>query len=164
MRRFLLILMLFIPQAAGAGAESLIAVKAPDFTLQDQHGVPFSLRETGGRPLVLIASDREGAKQNPAWRKAVVERYGGRVLILGIADVRKAPFFLKSSVTKDFQKDRARILLDWDGAVFSSYGLLAGVTNIVLIDGKGLIRYRCSGSHEQDASERLFRELDQALK
>ncbi len=104
MRYIILVIMaLFLP--AGAESQTLIHAKAPDFSLLDQRDRQISLRQMEGKVIVLVASDKEGMKQNPAWRKAIADRYGERVLVQGVADVRKVPFFLKGSYKRDFQKN-----------------------------------------------------------
>ena len=148
-----------------AGAESpLINAKAPVFSLMDQRDHEVNLHQFEGRVVVLIAGDKDGSKQNPAWRKALTDRYGERVLIQGTADLRKVPFFLKGSFKRDFQKDPDRIILDWSGEIFKAYGLAENVSNIVLIDKKGYVRYLHSGSAEQGAIDDLFREIDRCLE
>ncbi len=142
----------------------LIDEKAPDFSLFDQRDQLITLKHLEGRPIVFIASDKEGRKQNDQWRKIIVEKYGGKIHILGVADVRMVPFFLKSTVKKDFQNDPARIILDWDGVFFVSYGLAKNVSNIVLIDKKGFVRFLYSGSAEPEAVGRLFQEIEKSLE
>ncbi len=147
-----------------AESQTLIDSKAPVFSLMDQRDYEVNLSQFEGRVVVLVASDKNGAKQNAAWRKAVAERYGERVFKLGVADLRKVPFFLKGSFKRDFQKDPDSIILDWSGEIFKAYGLAENVSNIVLIDKKGYVRYLHSGSAEQVAIGDLFREIDRCLE
>ena len=164
MRNSMLILLLIVATGIAQAGQSLIDAKAPDFSLLDQHGKAFSLKQLEGKPMLLIACDNEGKKQKGDWIKVVTEKYGQQLIVLGVADVRKVPFFLKGKYTRDFQKDPASILLDWDGTIFTSYGLVKDVANIIVIDKKGYVRYLYSGSAERTAVEQLFRELDQSLK
>jgi len=164
MKTALMLLAMIVTAGVTEGGQPAIDAKAPDFSLFDQRDNPVTLRQLVGKPVILIASDDEGAKQNPAWRKTIVEKYRERILVIGVADVRKVPFFLKSKFKRDFQKDPATILLDWDGVIFTSYGLEKGVSNIIVIDKKGFQRYFHSGSAEQTAVERLFRVLDTTLE
>ncbi len=161
-------LILFMPIiliCATAGAEStLINAKAPAFSLSDQHDNQVNLRQLEGKVVILIASDKDGTKQNPAWRKALTERYGKRILLQGVADLRKVPFFLKASFKRDFQKEPHSIILDWNGEIFKAYGLSENAANIVLIDKKGYVRFLHSGSAETGAVDALFREIDKCLE
>jgi peroxiredoxin len=146
--------------AGTAGAQPAVDARAPEFSLQDQHEKTVSLREYEGRVVVLIASDKEGKAQNRGWEQAIRERYGERVVILGIADVSSVPFFLKGKIRNDFKKDGESILLDWKGEVFRSYGFAKAVSNIVLIDGHGVIRHRSSGTASSAAVQELFKRID----
>jgi len=146
--------------AGTAGAQPAVDARAPEFSLQDQYEKTVSLREYEARVVVLIAGDKEGKAQNRGWIQAVKERYGERVVILGIADVSSVPFFLKGKIRNDFKKDGESILLDWKGEVFRSYGFAKAVSNIVLIDGHGVIRHRSSGMASPEAVQVLFKRID----
>lgn len=161
--RYFIILLWALLLPAGAESSTLIGAKAPEFSLLDQRDKMVTPDQFIGKPVVLVASDKEGMKQNPAWRKALAERYGGSIIAQGVADVRKVPFFLKGSYKRDFQKDPDSIILDWEGAIFTAYGFAENVANIVLIDREGIVRYVYSGSADKDAIERLFREIERAL-
>jgi predicted transcriptional regulator len=143
-----------------AMAQPLLDSRAPEFSLHDQYEKTVSLRQYEGRIVVLIASDKEGSAQNPEWIKAVRGRYGERISIQGIADVSGVPFFLKGKVRNDFKKDGESILLDWKGEVFRSYGFANAISNIVLIDSRGVIRHRSSGSASPEAVQELFKKID----
>jgi AhpC/TSA family len=152
-----------IPAIAAAG-QVLINAKAPDFSLADQTGLQYSLATFAGHPVVLLASDKAGEEQNHQWRELIVEKYGSRVRIVGAADVRTVPFFLKGKIKNDFKKDQNVILLDWDGILFTSYGLAKGVSNVILIDGSGNVRYLHRGSPSDEEAERLFNCIDAVPK
>ncbi len=161
MRYSIIAIMMFLMPFS---AESATLDKAPDFSLPDQRDHLVTLSTFEGKVVILVASDKEGMKQNPAWRKGIVDRYGDRVVRQGVADVRKVPFFLKGSYKRDFQKDPESIILDWKGDIFKTYGFAENVSNIVLIDKNGFIRYRHSGDADPGAIDELFREIDRVLK
>lgn len=160
MKRFLLIVMMFMLQLTGTHAENAINEKAPEFTLQDQYEKTVSLRDIAVRVVVLIASDKEGSLQNAEWKKAIRTKYGDSVAVQGLADVSNVPFFLKGKIRNGFKKDGESILLDWKGEVFRAYGFAKAVSNIVLIDGRGVIRHRSSGIASSAAVQELFRQID----
>ncbi len=162
--RYIIITILALLLPVAAESQTSVNAKALAFSLLDQNDHEISLRQFEGKVVVLIASDKDGTKQNPAWRKALTERYGERIVLQGVADLRKVPFFLKASFKRDFQKEPHSIILDWKGEIFKSYGLAENVSNIVLIDKKGYVRYLHSGSAEQGAVNALFREIDRALE
>jgi peroxiredoxin len=160
MRRILLIVILFTVQLAGARAENAVGGNASEFTLQDQYEKTVSLRQYAGHIVVLIASDKEGSTQNPAWTKAIKDKYADRVIVQGIADVSSVPFFLKGKIRNDFKKDGESVLMDWKGEVFKAYGMTKGVSNIILIDKGGMIRHRASGAATPDAVQELIKKID----
>jgi hypothetical protein len=156
---FLIVMMLLVSVHSHAG-QPLVNSKAPDFSLRDQRGNTVTLQSFAGKSVILLASDKEGMAQNPAWRKAIVDRYDKRIAVIGVADLRKVPFLLKGYIKSDFKKDSASIILDWDGAIFTSYGFAEHVANIVLIDGNGVVRYLHRGNAEPGAVKDLFAEAD----
>ena len=161
---FFLLLSLFLSTAAAQGGHPLLNVKAPEFSLLDQYDKPYNIRQGEGSIVVLLASDKEGEPQNALWRSAIEERYRDKIFLIGIADVRTVPFFLKSRIKNNFRKDNARILLDWTGEVFTNYVLAKHASNIVLIDKKGRVRYVTSGEVTIVARETLFKEIDKLLR
>ena len=160
MKRFLFIVIMFMLQLTDAGAENAVNEKATAFMLQNQHEKTVSLKQYEGRIVVLIASDKEGKAQNPAWKKVIREAYGDRLVVQGVADVSSVPFFLKGKIRNDFKKDGESILLDWEGEVFKVYSLTKGVSNVILIDKDGMIRHRSSGPAAPEAVQELFMKID----
>ncbi len=137
---------------------------APDIRLQDQHGQAFDLRSLRGRVVVLLAGDRSASDQNRDWGRALVKRYGSSLAIIGIADTRGVPFFLRGSVKKSFAKDRVRVLLDWEGRTFEDYRFLPGTGNIVVIDRAGRMRSAQTGPVGDGREEQLFRAIDRVVR
>ncbi len=133
--------------------------EAPDFSLMDQFDTTYSLEDLRGNLVILIASDKEGSVQNKLWRKKL-GGLAGDIHILGVADLRSVPFFLKWKIRSDFRKDKAPILLDWDGDIFKDYGLVQKVSNIVLIDKGGFIRHHVWGEAGDDAVQTLLHTID----
>ena len=160
MKTGLLFIVLTLLACIVEGGQSLINDKAPELMLQDQYGKTVSLRQYEGRVVVLIASDKEGSAQNAAWTKAIRDKYADHVVVQGIADVSSVPFFLKGKIRSDFKKDGDSILMDWKGEVFKAYGPTKGVSNVILIDKNGMIRYRTSGPASPEAVQELFKQID----
>jgi len=160
---FFIIVLLLMP--FGVSAEEIRNTKtnskAPVFSLQDQYDKTVSLGQFAGHTVILIASDKEGSLQNPAWRKAIKDKYADQVVIQGIANVSTVPFFLKGKIRNDFKKNGESILLDWKGEVFRSYDLKPKAANVVLIDGSGMIRFLHAGPADPDAQKRLIEKIDQ---
>ncbi len=162
MKQFILFLglfLLFIGSAAG-GEQLLINARAPEFTLSDQYDRQYSLQSFAGGTLVLLASDKDGEEQNHRWGESIRKKYGNGVQLLGVADVRTVPFFLKGIIRSDFKKDQKSILLDWERKIFTAYGLAKGVPNVILIDRNGFVRYLHAGAPTDEARELLFKEIE----
>ena len=134
--------------------------KAPDFLLKDQHGRTFNLRELEGQLVVIIARNKKGESQNHLWNIKIREKYGDRITILGVADLRSVPFFMKDKIKENFKKYKNSILLDWDGKVADAYGFNENISNIILIDKKGYIRFIYSGNITEKAVDSLFRAIN----
>jgi hypothetical protein len=164
MKRINMILTVILLASLSWAGQAILNGKAPDFALPDQRDHPVALKSLEGQVVALVASDKEGMKQNPAWRKAIGERYGERVKMQGIADLRKVPFFLKGSYKRDFQKDPDSIILDWKGEIFTTYGFAKDVSNIVVIDRKGIVQYMHSGAADPAVLEEAFRAIDRVLE
>lgn len=139
-------------------------IKAPDFALHDQYGTLFTLRQLEGHLVILIASNREGLEHNRRWGRAIREKYQDRVHILGVADTRGIPSIMENMARKFFKDEEISILLDWKGYVFDAYGLSNEVSNIVLIDRKGFIRYIYAGEASKKAIETLFHEVEALIE
>lgn len=138
----------------------LVSSRAPEFFLRDQYDHSFTLHHFAGKPLILLACDKTGSRQKSAWVTAILDRYAQRVQLVGVADVRTAPFFIKGKIKRDFQKEAGSILMDWDGVIFRTYALAEKVANIVLIDRQGVVRYVYSGAANPVTIEALLREID----
>lgn len=160
MKHYLVFLAFYLlPVVIATGELSLINSKAPEFSLSDQYDRQYSLQSFIGQPIVLLASDKKGSEQNHLWIESIEKRYGKNVRIIGVADVRTVPFFLKGKIRNDFKKNPNSILLDWEGTIFTAYGLSKGVPNVVLIDSIGYVRYLHAGGPTEEARELLFKEI-----
>jgi hypothetical protein len=165
MRTVLGALIMFLVLSGQAGGRVVPGFRAPDFKLEDQRGRDFTLSLHRGRTLVLLAGDRAGSEQNRAWGVALAQRYGKAITIIGIADTRGVPFFLKDRVRKSFEKEKVRMLLDWEGSTFDEYAFLPGIANIVVIDRSGFVRctHRGPPGLSEHAEKRLRAVIEETL-
>jgi hypothetical protein len=161
---YLALMVLFLAPALSHGAHPLENGKAPDFTLADQYDRPFHLADARGSIIVLLAADGEAEAQLAPWRTKLAGRYADRVVMLGIADVRSAPFFLKRHLKNRFKKNPDRVLLDWNGDFFTAYGLPGKAPSIVAIDRTGTVRSVRSGDATASALQDLFNDIDRLMK
>lgn len=154
-----LMLLFFFSNSEGEGGQ-LIMIKAPDVALHDQYGTLLTLRQLEGHLVILIASNMDGLDHNRRWGRAIREKYHDRVYILGVADTRGIPSMMEKVVKKFFRDEEISVLLDWKGYVFDTNGLSIGISNIVLIDRQGFIRYIYAGDASKKAIDALFHEVD----
>lgn len=157
---FIFLMLLFAFSNSEGDGGQLIMIKAPDFALHDQYSTLLTLRQLEGHIVILIASNMDGLDHNRRWGRAIREKYQDRVHILGVADTRGIPSIMESMVRNFFKDEEISVLLDWKGYVFDAYSLPNGVSNIVLIDRKGFIRYVYAGEASKKAIEALFHEVD----
>lgn len=146
--------------STGEGGGPLINSRVPDFTLQDQFGKTISRRQFEGRVLVLIASDKKGSEQNGPWKKALISRYRDSIALIGLADVRTVPFFMKGKIKADFKNEEGSVLMDWKAELFDALALRKNVSNIVVVDQSGYLKYTTSGEATEDGVKKLFGEID----
>jgi hypothetical protein len=162
MRYLVPVFLLFLAVATAGGDQTAVNSKVAEFVLQDQYDKPVNIRQYEGSIVVLIGSDSEAIKQNEAWEQSILKKYRDNVVLLRVADVRGAPPALKDFIKKKFQeRERRSILLDWDGAIFTTYGLRRKISNVILIDRMGYIRYVYSGAAESPAIGRLFNKIEE---
>lgn len=157
---FIFLMLLFVFSNSESDGGQLIMIKAPDFALHDQYGTLLTLRQLEGHIVVLIASNMDGLDHNRRWGRAIREKYQDRVYILGVADTRGIPSMMENVVKKYFKDEEISVLLDWKGYVFDTNRLSNGISNIVLIDRKGFIRYVYAGEASKKAIEALFHDID----
>ena len=140
-------------------------MKAPEFSLMDQDDQKFKLDQFDGKILLIIASDRDGAKYNALWLNPVREKYGGEMSILGMANLKGLPSAIKGIVKGIFRaRYKTSVLLDWEGEVFDAYGMLPKVSNIILVDRSGKIYYTETGKEvERKKLNKLIEAIERAL-
>jgi peroxiredoxin len=129
-------------------------VKLPDFTLKDLKGNKFTLSKQIGKPVLLFF----GATWCPSCRseipayKNIHETYSKRGLIVIYINITEPA----AKVAK-FVKAHAlpyKVLLDEEGSVAESYGIV-GVPTMILIDKEGRI-IQAGHSTEELPLNKLF--------
>ncbi len=86
---------------------------------------------------------------------------GNNLVLLRVADVRGVPAqWWKNRIKTKFQEEKRSILLDFDGVFFGRYGLTKNISNLMLIDRKGYIRFIFSGAATNTTKEQLFNEIN----
>jgi hypothetical protein len=160
---FVTALSLLIAAAPAPGAQAEINTRVTASVLQDQFDKPVAISQYEGRIVVIIASDGGAIKQNEEWENAIHQRFGDDLVLLRVADVRGIPTqWWKKWIKTKFQEEKRSILLDYDGVIFRRYGLTKNISNLMLIDRKGYIRFIFSGAATNAAKEQLFNEINKS--
>jgi len=136
---------------------------APDFALKDQYDHEVQLSTQRGKAVLLICGDRIGSDYMGVWARAVRDSaVAPSVTVFRIANLRAVPSLLHSYVKHKFQslnaegKPSSPVLLDWDALVAKLYGFTDDVTNVYLIDQKGILRYTACGKGTPEETAKLL--------
>ncbi|GIX33739.1 MAG: peroxiredoxin [Lysobacterales bacterium] len=123
---------------------TLLGKPAPDFTLPDQDGRPFSLREARGRRLLLVFYPGD---ETPVCTAQLCDYRDGIEAFadLGVELIGISPDDAESH--RRFREARAlpfRLLSDPDGEVarrYGAWGLFGMKRAVFLVDRDGIVRY-----------------------
>lgn len=112
------------------------------FEINDQFDKVYTEKDYEDEIIVIIGSDKSGRKYNPIWSDAILdsfeEEHKEQIIMLGIANLRGVPFFLKGMIKGKFPKDHDnRILMDWKGQFAKAYLFESKVCNILVFDRDG---------------------------
>lgn len=139
--------------------------RAPNFELKDQYDKAYTYRFPKDRVSVLAFGDRKGSAQIEGWIRPLVERYGGRIDISGVAELSAVPSLSRGLVRRIF-KSRVKypVMLDWSGEVSKDYGYRGGRAGIFLINREGHIVATKSGAASGTELKTLYEQIDRLLK
>ena len=145
-----------------AFAAAPVGSMAPDFTIKDQYDHDVRLSSLRGKPVLLIYGDRLGSDYMDAWAAAVRKSaVADSVNVVRIANLRAVPSLMHSFVRRQFAKPDSQgkpnspVLLDWDANLAKIYGFTEDLTNVYLIDDKGILRYTANGRGTPEETGRL---------
>ena len=146
-----------------AAATAPVGSMAPDFTIKDQYDHDVQLSSLRGKTVLLIYGDRLGSDYMSDWSDAVRKSgAASTVNIVNIANLRAVPSLMRGFVKRQFTKSdtpgkpNAPVLLDWDAGLAKIYGFTEDLTNVYLIDEKGILRYTACGKGTADETGRLL--------
>lgn len=150
---------------AGAAEDSATSMKAPPLIeLPDQFERLQRLVFPSTKVVVLTIADHKGSEEIADWVAPLKSRYGGKVEIRGMADVRRVPGLLRSRVRKKFQeKQEHPVMMDWSGTNCAMFSSRLGVANILIIGLDGSILCTQQGKATEEALKTAFNMIDTAL-
>ncbi|MBZ5532812.1 MAG: hypothetical protein LAO20_15390 [Acidobacteriia bacterium] len=157
--------------SASAGAPQTVSPgsAAPDLTFKDQFEKETKLiSQYKDQMILIIAWDRVGNDYLSNWMNAVRKVYPGGpnrvVTFVFLANFKGAPGFLQDNIKRKYQKttdgkQNGAILLDWDGTFAKTFGFHDDVTNVYLVDAKGILRATAYGKGTGDEVQPILREI-----
>lgn len=146
---------------AFADAKELPSKTVPSIQLKDQFESLHTIRFPSEKPVLLAIADREGAAGMNEWIDKSREELRSTVEYVGVADVRKAPPFLRRTIREKFKGVYKRsILLDWKASVAGPLNARAGIPNIYVVSREGKVLTRESGTYESNKLARIQRVLE----
>ena len=131
---------------------------AESFTLDDQFSEPHHVTFGEGEPVVVLFADRSCAFDVRAWVTRLVEGFGERVRVVGVAAVGEVPALFHGAV-RGFLHGQPSVLLDWGNRVSHRFGYDGGECLLVVVDGAGQVQRRVRGA----ASEARYAEVGAAV-
>ena len=133
------------------------------FVLHDQNATERQYHFPKNKISVLVIADRGGSDQLEPWIARLYSRYGDRIDIDGIADVSIIPPAFHGMFRAAFRRKLVYpVMLDWTGSVVNRFKYQKGEANLFVVDRRGNIMARVSGSVTDEGVERLFRAVDRA--
>lgn len=156
---------LLLCRDASAGECNVLPTNAPAcIELRDQFDSPQKLSFPTTNITLLTIADKKGSAQVDGWIAALKPRCDGRIAIRGLADVGGAPGFVQGRIRKGFQESRKYpVMLDWSGKVCAQFGYKKDEANILVLDRKGIILARFTGTATPGAVAAAVAALDKVL-
>ncbi len=161
---------LALSASAGAPPQAISpGTPVPEFTFKDQFDKDTKLpTEYKDKLILIIAWDRTGNDYMANWMNGVRKVYPAGpnkvVTLVFLAHYKGAPSFLQDNIKHKFQKtpdggQNGPILLDWSGTFAKAYGFHDDLTNVYLVDGKGVLRATAYGKGTPEELQPILREI-----
>ncbi len=148
------------PTAAAAGP--LIGDPAPYFKVLSGEREPLTLDGIRGKVAVLFYETKDTKEINRGLKKRLNDFFRGQPLSVkkeivraGIINCRGVLFrgAWEQELRHNSLKEGITVYGDWDGKVSGDYGFAEDESNFIIIDKKGIVRYRQRGRvNDNDAA------------
>jgi hypothetical protein len=146
---------------------------APFFKVSSGDGQVLTLEDIKGKATGIFYETTDVVKQNMQLKEELGKYYktqpeSARKLIVRLPVINCSGVFLplrgiwRSEFRKHSALEGIAIYGDWTGRMFADYAIQSGVSNVFLVDKKGIIRYYASGriqGKEIDKVVNLFKKL-----
>ncbi len=134
------------------------------FALLDQFGEAKNCQYPKTNITVLIVADRQGCESIDGWIEPIKKQYGGRIDLIGLADLPDVPRFIRGMVVGKFKKKMTHSVgLDWNGEISRALGAIKEVPNVYVMDTKGLQLLHVSGSVTEQSLSNVVQTIAAAL-
>ncbi len=135
---------------------------APDFVLSDAENKPFRLSENSNKTVILCILRKMSKKdtkywldKSQVWMRHLKDKYGDKIVLIGMKDMRGTPRFIPKSLVKShLKKQPFRFLIDWKGKVCTKYPS-KDLFTLYVVSPEMKIVYQISESY----SDSIFTEL-----
>ena len=153
------------PDNGGGQEEGEHTMRAPDFTLEDQHRDEHEYRFPRERVTVLFLADREGAEGLEDWVRPLYDRYELDVDLRGIAELSEAPRIFRGLIRLGFRQVlEYPVLMDWEGEVCEALDYPGEIPRVVVAAPDGEIALKVDGEAEPERVVRVMRSVDELLE
>jgi len=144
---------------------------APAFKVVSGDKQTLTLDELKGRVIVLFYEAKRSIEQNRALKNVLNQFYVRQpqdikngIARVGVIDCQGVLFkgAWEAGLRDHSVKEGITVYGDWDGKMADDYGVNTDESNVIVIDRKGVIRYRASGAlteEDVDAIEKLLKGL-----
>ncbi|MEZ4406062.1 MAG: hypothetical protein R3A52_06270 [Polyangiales bacterium] len=169
------------PEVAIAAPEAPAAVapvapeapRAPGFSLEGTSGRTRRLSDYRGRVVILMYEDRDSNQQNDTLKRELSERaraqdLSSTVAVVPVANLSGYDFWPARGYARDAVVDIARqqgieILIDWSGAMASSYRFRPSTSYVMVLSRDGRVMYRHAGPMSPHHRLRFFNAVSDAM-
>ncbi len=150
---------------------TFIGNAAPFFEIISGDRHPLTLDNLKGKVAVLFYETKSAIEQNRKLKSALnifyteqIDSFKKDIARIGVIDCQGVLFrgAWEKGLRDNSLKEGITIYGDWDGKMSSNYRTAEGVSNVIIIDKKGIIRYYASGQIE-DKNISIIEELLESL-
>lgn len=168
MSKFRLILVFTVAVLAAVASIALalqVGEHAPQFALGDQFGRQWKLSDLEGKVVVVVAATRESGRAMGPWVDNLKDRYGSKIELLGLMDLRGIPGIgrgiAKSRIRKETQDP---LMLDFKGSMAKAYLVSDRHPTVIVIDRKGAVLAIQGSEWTKDTFDVVTGAIDKGLK
>ncbi len=173
-----IIIILFLSATLFSSQNARIALPgsaAPEFLIETHNSIKVTNRNFKNKFYAFIFEGRGGDNKNMHVRRRIVSF----IRMLPLAKRKKIRFFavadvsgyislirgiIRSKIRSNQKKQKIMIYCDWEAHILERFGLVSNGTNFVLVDNKGIIRFKIRGIVSRVKLARIMKYLVDKFK